>query len=187
VGVTTFISEVSGARSIVETWHGFPNGYTVAQQLLAQGYNGCWVIALGTNDAADLAVGSNVSLAARIQRMMSLLRDRPVMWVNVTSLVTSGPYADRNMRQWNRALLQACPDYPDMRVYDWADAAQPSWFIPDGIHYTPPGYAQRARLIANALAHAFPRSQPALPHSTRMLSPIVTGTTASPPPACLVH
>ena len=35
VGVTTFIPEVSGARSIVETWHGFPNGYTVAQQLIA--------------------------------------------------------------------------------------------------------------------------------------------------------
>jgi len=187
VGVATFIPEVSGARSIVETWHGFPNGYTVAEQLIDQGYHGCWVIALGTNDAADVAVGSNVGLAARIQRMMSLLGDQPVMWVNVTSLVASGPYSDRNMRQWNQALLQACPLYPDMRVYDWAAVARPSWFIPDGIHYTPQGYAERSRLIADALARAFPRSEPGWPGSTRMVSPVETGVAVSSPTGCLVH
>ena len=187
VGVTRFIPEVSGARSIVETWHGFPNGYTVAQQLIAGGYHGCWVIALGTNDAADLAVGSNVGLPARIQRLMSLIGNQPVMWVNVTSLLASGPYADRNMRQWNRALLQACPSYPDMRVYDWAAAAKPGWFIPDGIHYTPQGYADRSHLIADALARAFPQSQPGRPDMTRMLSPAVTGVAFNSPPSCLVR
>jgi lysophospholipase L1-like esterase len=43
-----------------------------------------------------------------------------------------------------------------MRVYDWAAAAKDSWFISDGIHYTSAGYAARARLIAYALARAFP-------------------------------
>jgi lysophospholipase L1-like esterase len=40
------------------------------------------------------------------------------------------------------------------------DAARPwaSASIPDGIHYTPAGYAARAHLIAAALARAFPRS-----------------------------
>ncbi len=170
----------------METWHGFPNGYTVAQQLIADGYHGCWVIALGTNDAADVAVGSNVGLAARIQRMMSLIGDQPVMWVNVISLLASGPYANGNMQQWDRDLLQACPSYPNMRVYDWAAVAKPSWFIPDGIHYTPQGYAERARLIADALAHAFPETQPVLP-DLRMLSPEVTGAAVPPPPSCLVH
>jgi len=61
VGVTKFIPEISGARSIVETYHGQPNAYTVAQQLIQQGYLGCWVLALGTNDTADVAVGSPVS------------------------------------------------------------------------------------------------------------------------------
>ena len=32
------------------------------------------------------------------------------------------------------------------------------WFIADGIHYTSAGYAARARLIADALAKAFPAS-----------------------------
>ncbi len=153
---------MSGARSIYETWHGFPNGYTVAQQLLRHGYTGCWVIALGTNDAADVAVGSAMSMAARIREMMTLIGNEPVLWVNVVTLLSSGPYSESNMQAWDRALLQACPQYPTMRVYDWSAAARPSWFISDGIHYTPQGYAERARLIANALALAFPAAEPTL-------------------------
>ena len=88
--------------------------------------------------------------------MMSVIGNQPVMWVNVKSLLASGPYAERNMPLWNQALVRACASYPNMRVYDWAAAAQDSWFISDGIHYNSPGYAARARLIAQALARAFP-------------------------------
>jgi peptidoglycan/LPS O-acetylase OafA/YrhL len=171
VGVTTFIPEISGARSIVETYDGYPNAYTVAQQLIRQGYHGCWVLALGTNDTADVAVGSPVGLSTRIQEMMSLLGNQPVMWVNVKSLVTYGPYSESNMLLWDEALLQACPRYPNMRVYDWASVAQDSWFISDGIHYTSAGYAARASLIAQALAAAFPAQG--------------GGTAAQP--SCVVH
>ena len=170
--MSDFIPEVSGARSIVETWHGFPNAYTVAQQLIRRGYHGCWVLALGTNDTADVAVGSNVSLVARVQRMMSLIGSQPVMWVNLRSLLASGPYSEANMQQWNRALQHACARYPSMRVYNWAAVAKRNWFIPDGIHYTPNGYAQRSRLIADALAKAFPATSQTEP---RELSPLVTG------------
>ena len=156
VGVTTFIPEISGARSIVETYEDYPNAYTVAQQLIQQGYRGCWVLALGTNDTADVAVGSPVSLATRISRMMSLIGGQPVMWVNVKSLLASGPYSEYDMLLWDQALIRACASYPSMRVYDWAAAAQDGWFISDGIHYTSAGYAARARLIARALAAAFP-------------------------------
>jgi hypothetical protein len=185
VGVTRFIPEVSGARSIVETWHSFPNAYTVARQLIRRGYRGCWVLALGTNDTADVAVGSAVGLAARIGRMMSLIGSQPVMWVNLRSLLASGPYSESGMQQWNRALLRACPRYPSMRVYNWAAVAKRSWYIPDGIHYTPKGYAERARLIADALARAFPAARPP---SLRQLPPLVTGGgwPAAGDPGCLV-
>jgi peptidoglycan/LPS O-acetylase OafA/YrhL len=156
VGVTTFIPEISGARSIVETYDGQPNAYTVAQQLIQHGYRGCWVLALGTNDTANVYVGSPVSLATRIKQMMSLIGNEPVMWVNVKSLLASGPYSESNMQLWNRALIRACASYPNMRVYDWAAAARDSWFISDGIHYTSTGYEARAYLIARALATAFP-------------------------------
>jgi hypothetical protein len=158
VGATRVITEISGGRSIVETIDQQPNAYTVAQQLVGAGYRGCWVLALGTNDTADVYVGSAVSQAARIHRMMSVIGNQPVMWVNVRSLLTSGPYAESQMQAWNSALLQACARYPDMRVYNWAADAQSSWFIADGIHYTSAGYAARAHLIARALAAAFPAS-----------------------------
>jgi lysophospholipase L1-like esterase len=74
------------------------------------------------------------------------------------------------MQLWNEALLQACASYPDMRVYDWAAAAEDSWFISDGIHYTSAGYAARADLIAQALAAAFSDQGG-----------------AGQPPSCLVH
>ena len=46
------------------------------------------------------------------------------------------------MQKWDRALVQACSLYPNMKVYDWASVVQPSWFIPDGIHYNTPGSAR---------------------------------------------
>jgi peptidoglycan/LPS O-acetylase OafA/YrhL len=156
VGVRRVIYEISGGRSIVETLQGQQNAYTVAQQLVRRGYRGCWVLALGTNDTADVAVGSNVGLVQRIQRMMSVTRGMPVMWVNVISLLSSGPYSERNMQQWDQALLRECRQYPNMRVFNWAAQARRSWFISDGIHYTSLGYAFRAKAIASALAEAFP-------------------------------
>jgi peptidoglycan/LPS O-acetylase OafA/YrhL len=159
VGVRVEHFEISGARSIVERYEGQPNAYEVAQSWKRRGYHGCWVLALGTNDAADVAVGSSVGFSERIKRMMSLIGDQPVMWVNVKSLLSSGPYAEQDMRQWDQALIQACRRYPSMRVFDWAALAEDRWFIADGIHYNTPGYAARSRLIADALAIAFPAAR----------------------------
>jgi hypothetical protein len=156
VGVSRSLMEIVGANSIVETLPGDQNGYQIAQSLVAQGYHGCWVIALGTNDTADVYVGSNVGLAQRIQRMMSVIGNQPVLWVNVKTLLSSGPYSESDMQEWDNALLAACPSYPNMRVFNWAAMAQPQWFISDGIHYTSAGSAARAAAIADALATAFP-------------------------------
>jgi len=156
VGVAHTIMEVSGGTSVVETINGGPNAYQVAKRLVAGGYRGCWVLALGVNDTADVFAGSGVGRTQRIKRMMSVIGDQPVLWVEVKSLVPNGPYAERNMRLWNRALDQERSRYPNMRIYDWPAIVRGGWFIRDGIHYTSYGYAQRARLIAAALAQAFP-------------------------------
>jgi peptidoglycan/LPS O-acetylase OafA/YrhL len=156
VGVKTTYDKVVGATSVVESLPGTPNAATMATQMLKSGYHGCWVIALGTNDTADVYVGSEVSRAARIKEMMALIGSQPVMWVEVKSLLSSGPYSEQNMQLWNQALQQALPDYPNMRLYDWPAVVQTSWFINDGIHYTSDGYAHRAQMIAEALAEAFP-------------------------------
>ena len=159
VGATSQYFEISGARSIVETLSDSQaSGYDLVRELKAKGFQGCWVIALGTNDTANLYVGSVVGLEARIKRMMRVMGDQPVMWVTVKSLLDTGPYQEANMRLWNRTIIDACSKYPNMRVFDWASLTKDSWFISDGTHYTSEGYRHRARLTADALAHAFPAS-----------------------------
>jgi peptidoglycan/LPS O-acetylase OafA/YrhL len=156
VGATTQHLEVSGARSIYETFEGQPNAFDVANSWKTMGFNGCWVFALGTNEAANVSAGSAVGYDERIDSMMSVAGKDPVMWVNVRSIVTSGPYAEVNMANWDKALVRACDRYPHMRIYDWASDVKDIWFIDDGIHFTTPGYAARGRLIAHALLKAFP-------------------------------
>jgi peptidoglycan/LPS O-acetylase OafA/YrhL len=159
VGVREEHFEISGARSIEERFEGEPNAQEVAEAWKLEGYEGCWVLALGTNEAANVFVGSAVGEMERIEIMMNTIGDEPVMWVNVRSLVEAGdPYAAKNMEKWDEELLVACRRYPNMRVYDWASDVKDAWFIEDGIHFTSPGYAARSELIAHALAHAFPAS-----------------------------
>jgi lysophospholipase L1-like esterase len=157
VGASTEHIEITGGTSILETAKaGEENTYQVASGLLGQGVRGCWVLALGTNDTADVAVGSALDRPGRIDKMMTLLAGQPVLWINVKTLLGASPYAEANMQAWNAAVLRACARYPNMRIYDWASVVQNGWFISDGIHYTSYGYAQRARRIADALVHAFP-------------------------------
>jgi peptidoglycan/LPS O-acetylase OafA/YrhL len=157
VGVKETHMEVQGARSIEERYEDQPNAQEVAEAWKAEGYKGCWVLALGTNEAADVAAGSSVGLEERIEKMMNIIGDEPVLWVNVKTLPDATEfYAEEGMKKWDGELEKACLRYPNMRVYNWAGDVKTSWFINDGIHFTSPGYAARAELIAHALAHAFP-------------------------------
>jgi peptidoglycan/LPS O-acetylase OafA/YrhL len=160
VGATEQHLEVAGARSIYENYEGEANAQEVAEAWKNEGFKGCWVIAMGTNEAANVAAGSAFTYEDRVASMMSTIGDEPVIWVNVKSLVPNGPYAAANMVAWDKALLDACDHYPSMRVYDWAADVKDAWFIPDGIHFTSPGYAARGRLIADALLEAFPNTHP---------------------------
>jgi peptidoglycan/LPS O-acetylase OafA/YrhL len=179
VGVQNVYTNITGARSIVEVLPGTTNAYQAARSLIRQGFHGCWVLALGTNDTADVAVGSNVGLGARISEMMRVTQGEPVMWVNVISLLRSGPYSETDMQKWNTALMQACPRYPNMRVFNWAVLPHRSWFINDGIHYTSAGYEKRALYIADGLAAAFPAAG-ASPSCLVSLPSSVTAPSPSP-------
>jgi hypothetical protein len=160
VGAITQHFDIAGARSIYENFEGEPNAQEVAEAWKNEGFNGCWVIAMGTNEAANVAAGSTFTYDDRIASMMSTIGEEPVMWVNVKSIVPNGPYAEANMKSWDEALLDACDRYPFMRIYDWASDVKNDWFIPDGIHFTSEGYAARGRLIADALLEAFPNTEP---------------------------
>lgn len=100
-------AEISAARSIVEIYQGHPTAQMAAEQLIRHGYHGCWVLALGTNDAANVAVGSYTSMATRIRWMMSVTRGQPAMWVNVKSLLAGGPYPSLTHRACQVAVSGA--------------------------------------------------------------------------------
>jgi peptidoglycan/LPS O-acetylase OafA/YrhL len=157
VGVRETHMEVEGGTSIEERYNGEPNAQEVAEAWKAEGFKGCWVLALGTNEAADVAAGSNVGLSERIEKMMNIIGGEPTLWVNVRTLPDAAEhYEESGMKKWDEELETACLRYPNMRIYDWASDVKDAWFISDGIHFTSPGYAARADLIAHALAHAFP-------------------------------
>ena len=156
VGAKSVQTDILGARSIVEHYKGQPNAQEATARRISAGYDGCWVFAMGTNEAANVAVGSNIGLDQRIDLIMQEIKGQPAMWLTVKTLRTSGPWAEVQMQKWNAALMRACGRYPNMRVYDWAAQVKDPWFISDGIHFTTPGYRERARRTAQALATAFP-------------------------------
>jgi hypothetical protein len=114
-------------------------------------------MAMGSNEAANQTVGASVTSRDRIDLVMRLIGDHPVLWLTVKTQNASGPYADRGMQKWNQELVEACTRYPNMRVYDWASQVKKGWFVDDGIHFTTKGYAERGKRIARALATAYPR------------------------------
>jgi hypothetical protein len=140
----------------VEALPGQVNGYNVAQTWWNQGYRGCWVFALGTNDTANVSVGDGTGLMARINEMMSAAHGEPVLWVNTVTQLNSGPWSDANEQLWDSTLASALARYPNMRILNWAALAQPGWFLSDGIHYNEVGCAARAQAIADGLGRAFP-------------------------------
>jgi hypothetical protein len=158
VGVTDPRMEISGARSIVETVGDQLNAEEAAEAIKATGYEGCWVLAMGTTDTANVAVGSPTGLDERIDRMLSVIGDDPIMWVTAKTLDVDGAWSNTNMQAWNQTLAAAQARYPNIEIYDWAAVAQDDWFQTDNIHYTSAGYTERARLIADALVTAYPAS-----------------------------
>ncbi|HKE68325.1 MAG TPA: acyltransferase family protein [Nocardioidaceae bacterium] len=156
VGVENVDTDILGARSIVEHYHDQPNAQEATAARMDDGYDGCWVFAMGTNEVANQAVGGVTPLDERIDLLMNEIDGQPAMWLTVKTMLSSGPWANDEMEKWNDALRDACDRYPNLRVYDWASEVHDGWYIPDGIHFTTPGYAQRAKRTARALAVAYP-------------------------------
>ncbi len=156
VGVATVYPDNDGARAIIEHVNGAPSALDVAQGVRDNGYHGCWVMMIGTNDAANIAAGSVISAEERVRRVMDVIGSDPVLWVNAVTQRTEDAYRNASMLAWNDELDRLAVDYPNMRVFDWYDVVQPQWFRNDGIHYTVEGSAQRAALTAQSLVDNFP-------------------------------
>ena len=156
VGVIDAQLELFGGRSLIEHRATHENGLMVVERLRADGFSGCWVIALGTNDAANVAKSSSVDRVERIERMMALIGNDPVLWVDAVTKADHGYWAAANMQVWNDELATTLSRYPNARIYRWSQDIHDEWYVKDGIHYNSSGYTARAKLVADALAAAFP-------------------------------
>ncbi|WP_062391358.1 hypothetical protein [Gordonia phthalatica] len=161
VGAATTTVDALAGRAIV----GGP-GTDAADAVAARtaaGERGCWVIAMGVNDAGAIATGGE-SADQRIDRIMSKLTGQPVLWPTIAS---SNPkdqaFGSTSMTAFNDALKRATTRYPNLAVYDWAAAARPEMFAGDGIHYTAAATAERNKRFADALATAYPAGSGSTP------------------------
>jgi len=106
----------------------------------------CWVIALGTNDAA---ANFSPTKAQRIDMMVNELAGDKALWINVAMNSRSRPnYNGLNAFAWNTLLVDK-----GLTVFDWNKVAQPEWFSTDGFHYNTTGNKWRSAWIAYAAAY----------------------------------
>ena len=156
IGVADLQVEVSGGRSIVETLPGQENAVTVAKRLRDAGFVGCWVIAVGTNDAANIAAGAARQADERVAAIMAVTGRDPVLWIDAASAATSGFWATPNIEAWNRVLTASVASHPNVRVAPWSRFVRSEWFESDGVHITAAGAAARMQFVADALVADFP-------------------------------
>ena len=98
---------VSGGRSVIEHLDGQEDGEVRRRADPEVGFHGCWVIALGTNDAANVDAGSQYGYSERIDRMMAIIGDDPVLWVDAKTTRRTGDYGSGrtcacSTRRWPR-------------------------------------------------------------------------------------
>jgi lysophospholipase L1-like esterase len=157
IGVANVQVEISGGRSIVETLSGQENAVEVATRLRSAGFSGCWVIAIGTNDAANIAAGAKRNADQRIIALMSVIGSDPVLWIDALTIATTGFWASANINAWDDALTAESVAYPNMRIARWSKLVRTDWFESDGIHPNAAGTAARVQFVASALVANFPK------------------------------
>ncbi len=164
-GAANVISRTEGPRSTTEgTDDGVQSAVDIVRDLLPghSGTDTCWVIATGTNDAANWSVGNGPAPGDRVRTMLDLLRGRKVLWVTAASGRPDTAWEQAGQEAFNAALKDTVSSYPTVAVYDWAGELSPVWFKSGdyeqggGVHYTMTGNTQRALRIPAALANAFP-------------------------------
>jgi len=158
-GWSNFRIDAKGGRGIASFMYDDITGLEAVKRIKATGFNGCWVMALGTNDTANADEFGAPRAAQRawrlglIRSMMDELDGAPVVWVNTHLVSATASYSAADAVAWNQALLDVAPEYPNMKVFDFNAAASghPEWTLPDEIHDTPLGSAHRADLVARAV------------------------------------
>lgn len=150
-------------RGVLEPGQGTTSGEAALQAAEAVSpAPDCYVVALGTNDAANINGGSTATAADRIAKVLAVTGDKPVIWPTVKVSEATG-FASA-AAEFNTALSTAAVEHPTLKVLDWASTAPEDMLASDGMHYTADGTKARVTAIAEALAQlreSSPASDPA--------------------------
>lgn len=161
-GVRTVINSSFGARATNQGFKDAPSGNESIQQILNNGVDpdACFVIALGTNDAANMNVEGEDNSRGHIEATMKIIGPKhPVLWITTIVNPAGAPrwYDKSVMDAWNSALYAEQISHPNMWVYPWDKEVQPKWFIDgDGVHYNQVGSSERSHRFAQAVINAWP-------------------------------
>lgn len=166
-----------GARATNQGFKEYPAGNDSLRQILAEGImdDSCFVIALGTNDAANMNVYGGTDYDTHIRTTMDIIGPKfPVLWITTVVNPQGAPrwYDKEVMDAWNAELYRQQKHYPNMWVYPWDKDVLPEWFLTgDGVHYNPIGNTERSHRFAQAVINAWPLTpegdkKPLLPKKT---------------------
>jgi len=102
----------------------------------------CWILALGSEDAASSAY-AGIDPTVDIRKIIDALGPEPVMWITPVMAGTTGVFNLAAATRYNQALLSSVGGHKNFSVLDWYDIALDhlDQFGPDGVHYQPPLYA----------------------------------------------
>lgn len=179
-GVKTIHYDVQGGRSLHERVNNKPNGIEAMKSMGTK--PDCFVMTMGTNDAANVRGGSNFSVQKRITEVMDTAGNKPVYWMSpVMTSPTVTHYFGADADNFTKALFAHAETSKNLTVIDskalmtksaGANGLPSSWaeFIsPDGIH--PKGGAvakHRSDTVRDALNK---QSEPAITTKTAKPSP----------------
>ncbi|MCI6573847.1 MAG: acyltransferase family protein [Actinomycetaceae bacterium] len=161
-GAHKVVNSSFGARATNQGYEDSPSGNESLRQLIDAGVDSdaCFVIALGTNDAANMNVEGKDRSSEHIETTMDIIGPHhPVLWITTIVNPAGAPrwYDKAVMDSWNSALYAELKTHPNMWVYPWDKDVRPNWFIEgDGVHYNQEGSSERSHRFAQAVINAWP-------------------------------
>jgi hypothetical protein len=155
-GIPAVIDAANGRSAWEAADGGTPALVAIAEHRAGVPADGrCWVIALGTEDAA-LSASRGTEPRLAIEAIADAIGDEPILWVT-PALAARDVYTPEAGLAFNTALAAVATERPTIGIVDWQTIAlaQLVEYQPDGVHYRGPLYVQLVDTVLGAIAAAW--------------------------------
>jgi|GEM_PF-3255020 lysophospholipase L1-like esterase len=140
-GWSAHVVDAGVGRSVFRALRGDVTGLAAVDRIKAAGFRGCWVVALGINDIANIDAGDNRTPEETVARVLDRIGPAPVLWLTI--------HLPRHVATTARFNAAIAGDGRAL-VFDWGAevAANPGYLASDKIHFTFEGSRQLAKRVA---------------------------------------